>query len=316
MKTLYNIWDILSSLVGPLVVAVHSGVFHADDVFSVAALQLLFPGLIVVRTRDKRELEKADLRVDVGGAYDTEAATFDHHFKGGPVRPDGITKYSGFGLMWIHFGELILEEVKIPKGFIGKVWEKVDQALVQGIDAGDNGQGRAPTPGEAPSILSIISGFNPPWDHPLPNFNGAFNAAVEVARGVLINTIESARAAVMAEAKVTAAVASALGCGQRWISLAGGMPWQEALLASDTEGRILFVIFQNPEGTWMVQGVPPELGAFGQRKPLPREWWGLRDEAFAAVAVEDGVFCHPNGFICGAKTAEGAIALAEKAIAA
>jgi uncharacterized UPF0160 family protein len=43
----------------------------------------------------------------------------------------------------------------------------------------------------------------------------------------------------------------------------------------------------------------------------------LQDEAFSrAAGIPDGVFCHPGGFIGGARSRESAVRLAELAIGA
>ena len=81
-------------------VATHPGNFHADDVFAIAALELVHGPLEVVRTRDPERQAAADLRVDVGGRSDPAAGDFDHHQKGGAgTRENGIP-YASFGLVW------------------------------------------------------------------------------------------------------------------------------------------------------------------------------------------------------------------------
>ena len=86
-------------------VVTHSGNFHGDDVFAVAAFQLLLgvDEVQVIRTRDDATIEKGDYVVDVGGVYDHEQNRYDHHQPGAPVRENGIP-YAAFGLMWKHYG--------------------------------------------------------------------------------------------------------------------------------------------------------------------------------------------------------------------
>jgi uncharacterized UPF0160 family protein len=78
------------------------------------------------------------------------------------------------------------------------------------------------------------------------------------------------------------------------------------------------VLYPNEDGSsWYCRTVPPEPGSFGQRLGLPDPWRGLSDEAFArAAGIPDGLFCHPGGFICGARSRASALALAEKAASA
>jgi uncharacterized UPF0160 family protein len=81
-------------------------------------------------------------------------------------------------------------------------------------------------------------------------------------------------------------------------------------------GEVLYVVFPGPGGRqWMCQQVAAAKGSFAGRRPLPEKWAGLRDQAFAEMTgVEDGVFCHPGRFICGAKSREGALRLAALAV--
>lgn len=47
--------------------AVHNGVFHADEVFGVALMETIEPDLQVIRTRDEAIIAECDLVADVGG---------------------------------------------------------------------------------------------------------------------------------------------------------------------------------------------------------------------------------------------------------
>ncbi|KAG1660405.1 UPF0160 protein MYG1, mitochondrial [Nymphon striatum] len=76
-------------------VVTHNGNFHADDVFSVAALKSIFPSFELIRTRDLETIAKADIVIDVGGEYDADAGRFDHHQRGGAgERENGIPDLS------------------------------------------------------------------------------------------------------------------------------------------------------------------------------------------------------------------------------
>ena len=50
-------------------IVTHDGNFHADDVFSVAALKCIFPSFELIRTRNPEIIAKADIVLDVGGEY-------------------------------------------------------------------------------------------------------------------------------------------------------------------------------------------------------------------------------------------------------
>src|SRR3954462_10048781 len=113
-------------------VATHDGSFHADDVFAVAALRMVHPGLEVVRSRDPGVIGDADLRVDIGLRDDPASGDFDHHQRGGAgERANGIP-YASFGLVWRAFGPRLAGSEDAATA--------IDERLVQGVDANDTGQ--------------------------------------------------------------------------------------------------------------------------------------------------------------------------------
>lgn len=300
-------------------IATHNGPFHADDVLAVACLKVLHPEASLVRTRDKATLAEADIRVDVGGVYDPDNNTFDHHFKGSPVGPLGV-RLSSAGMVWQKFGPQIVDSFKTFSGNFG--YEHVDSAsvasrvyedLFAAVDAADNGEGNSMLTDtvESFTFAHAVSNFNPNWDdEQTPEmFMVCFESAVNFATKVLYGSVKRALGVALAEDRVKEAIAG----DPEIVVLENFMPWHEALVPNTQNTK--YVVFPNPEGTWMVQCVPPELGSFGQRKPLPEAWAGLRDEAMASLTgVASSVFCHPNRFICGAKDREGAMTLARLAL--
>ena len=102
-----------------------------------------------------------------------------------------------------------------------------------------------------------------------------------------------------------------------------GMPWSDHLYALEQEsgevGRVLYVLFpenSQPDSKWRIRAVSVEAGSFENRKDLPNAWKGLRDEELSKVSgVPGGVFIHAGGFIGGNKTFDGALSMAQKALA-
>ncbi|MFQ9697590.1 MAG: MYG1 family protein, partial [Zhenhengia sp.] len=78
--------------------AVHNGVFHADEVFGVALMETIEPDLQVIRTRDEAVIAECDIVADVGGGK------YDHHQADKVLREDGIP-YCAFGLLWRDYGK-------------------------------------------------------------------------------------------------------------------------------------------------------------------------------------------------------------------
>ncbi len=62
----------------PLLVATHSGPFHADDVMAVALIRTFLDAEAhISRSRDPEKWAAADIVVDVGGIYDPAEGRFD-----------------------------------------------------------------------------------------------------------------------------------------------------------------------------------------------------------------------------------------------
>lgn len=300
-------------------IGTHNGPFHADDVFAVAALQLVFvggPDVEVVRTRDPKVLATCDYVVDVGDIDEAFKGRFDHHQREGKPepRPNGVP-YSSFGLVWRQFGGEVSNAYRVSGEdslMFASVAAIVDRDLVQSIDALDNGYGTyaAVAPGvQHATISSMISSFNPTWqEYQKPDaFDAAFEFCVEYARRIVIRAVASAKAEVAAKNLVRTQV------GQEIIVIDQHAPVMDTII--ETSVATKFLVFPSPGGEWMVQCVPPEVGSFAQRKPLPEAWAGKRGADLDAVTgLTGGVFCHAGRFICGATTKDGAIALAKLAL--
>jgi uncharacterized UPF0160 family protein len=292
-----------------MVIATHDGSFHADEVFAVAALGLLGEPVEVVRTRDPGALAAADLRVDVGFRDDARAGDFDHHQRGfDAARANGV-RYASFGLVWREFG------VRVCDGD-AEVATAIDETLVQTVDANDTGQ-RLTEPlfeGVRPfSISAVIGGFNASWDEQLsPGEERArFDAAVDLARGILAREIAVAASGRRAERIVRAAIAAAPD--PRVVELPVNAPWKRVLVPETADA--LFVIYPKRQG-FGLEAVPGALGSFENRRDLPAAWGGLEGPDLAAVTgVEDALFCHAKRFLVVARSHDGITRLAELALA-
>ncbi|MBI2476256.1 MAG: MYG1 family protein [Candidatus Taylorbacteria bacterium] len=298
-----------------VVIVTHDGMFHADDVFAVAALLCLLdtaPVLAtIVRTRDEDIIRKADFVVDVGAVYDAEKNRFDHHQAGGAgKRPNGLPAqagipYAAFGLVWRKFGQTIaLSEA---------VAEIVDQNLAAPIDAGDNGVDiyKKTFADVGPYLVDgYLHNIRPTWQEGTGMLDERFLEAVGAARQVLKREI--AHAAARAAATALVRQAYDLAADKRLIALDAFYP-HEKILAEYPEP--LFVIFPKPDGVWNVKAIRDDTASFKNRKDLPADWAGKRDRELAELTgVPDALFCHNGRFMAVARSREGAIALAQKAL--
>lgn len=315
-------------------IATHSGSFHADDVFGVGVLMGVFPSHTLIRTRKQELIEAADFVVDVGGTWDAATGRFDHHQRGfDGARPahqgDGQTVpgvgYASAGLVWSAFGAAYVKAWASTHGqrleaqAVEDVVRSIDHSLVQYLDIVDTGQGDV-SPGIF-GLSSLIAQLNTHWMEE-KGMDGKvkaqlqetrFREAIAITRKFLDHAISKKVAQISAVDTVRAA--PRLLAGRVLHLQEGGMPWTRVVV--DEMPEVMFVIYPDSDGDqYQIKTVPVEPGSFDARLDLPKSWAGLRDQELAAVTgVADSVFCHLNLFIGGARSFEGAVKLAELALA-
>ncbi|HTU96785.1 MAG TPA: MYG1 family protein [Solirubrobacteraceae bacterium] len=292
-----------------MLIATHDGSFHADEVFAIAALTLLGEPIEVLRTRDRVELSRADLRIDVGFRHDPSTGDFDHHqreFAG--ARPNGI-RYASFGLIWQAFGARVCDGD-------AEVAEAVDATLVQGVDANDTGQQLTESlvQGAYPlTVNGVVGGFNARWDETLTAEQERlrFDEAVDLARGILAREILAAASGRRSTRIVEEAIAAA--ADPRLIELPVNAPFKQVLVPAAPDA--LYVIYPKRQG-FGLEAVPRELGSFENRRDLPEAWAGREGADLVAVTgVPDALFCHAKRFLVVASSHEGIVQLAQLALA-
>ncbi|MEM5527261.1 MYG1 family protein [Gammaproteobacteria bacterium AS21] len=284
-----------------ITIATHNGSFHADDVFSIAALKSIYPSFKLIRTRDQELIIKADIVVDVGGIHDAQTDRFDHHQRGGAgERANGIP-FSSFGLIWQKYG------VQICSGN-QDVANAIDANLVSTIDAIDCGHVEGVATGI--SLSQTISMFNPTWQED-SKFDEAFDEAVEFAARLLARFIASASGGINAKSIVAKAVEQAQD--PRVIVLEQYTPWKKTV--HSLSAQALYVIYPSQSEQWMIQTVPAQLGSFEDRQPLPKPWSGLSGKELQDVTgIEDATFCHNGLFIAGANSFDSIMKMAALAL--
>lgn len=290
-----------------MLIATHNGSFHADEVFAIAAMKLLPDPVEVIRTRNREELAEADLRIDIGFSHDPASGDFDHHQREFDLARENGIGYASFGLIWREYGARICGDAEVA--------ESVEQTLVQPVDANDTGQQitQSLIEGVRPmNVNAVIGGFNSRWDEELSDEEERerFDAAVELAGGILEREIGSATSGLKAVRLVREAIDGAKD--PRIIELSQNVPWKQVVVTEAPEA--LLVIYPKRQG-FGLETVPKELGTFENRLDLPAAWGGLeQDELAELTGVADALFCHSKRFLAVATSHEGIEALASLAL--
>ncbi len=300
---------------GPLLVT-HDGKFHCDEVFAYAVLRLSL-GLgaddhRLVRTRDPAVISTADIVWDVGSRYDPAAARFDHHQRGAPSRPDG-TPFSAAGLVWQVHGTSAIGAICDGgqcSPLAGRIASLIDDTIVRSIDRIDNGV----APESSPVALSgLIDDLNLTWDAPrdAAHVDLRFLVAADLVADVLRRRVDVICARFRAEDEVIAALAR--NEDPRILVLERGLPWKS--IVHEKGPDIVFCVGPSQNGNWTVYTVSTTPDAMDQRVPLPAAWAGLEGEALVkASGVPDAVFVHLRRFMGAARTRQGALTMARRAL--
>jgi len=290
-------------------VAVHSGSFHPDDVFSVALLSILYQGRIkVVRTRNEKEYSTADFILDVGSEYNPEKDRFDHHQVGGAGLRNNKIPYSTFGLLWKKYGEQVCSSREIA--------DVLEKKLVQSIDAEDNALNlcQPVIDGVTPFMLTdVLYSMMPTWKEDKSTIDKIFIQAVDFSKKIILREIKVARDRV----EITAIIQNFYKntSDKRLVIIDSPKVsrfdiWDA--LVGFTEP--LFVVYGGNQD-WAVVAMRQKINNFESRKYFPKSWGGLASVSLAELTgVSDVLFCHPGLFLTADKSKEGAIKLAELAL--
>ncbi len=283
-----------------ITIGTHSGSFHSDDVFAVAALQLLLgvKNTEVIRTRDEAVLASLDYVLDVGGVYDHEAKRYDHHQLGVPVRENGLP-YAAFGLIWKHYGEALCGSAAVA--------ESIERQLVLPIDAGDNGISLYTAVSEdlPPfGLYQFVRPFAPAWGSDA-SYDAGFREVVAIARRVLELSIVRAKA----ERSLQEYIKEVYEAAQEKFCLVFERSVPSGALLEYPEVKVVVTPDESSEaGNWKVTCVQKGFEKIEGGVLFPEAWAGLRDEALATVSqIPDAVFCHKGRFFFVAGSKESAL---------
>jgi uncharacterized UPF0160 family protein len=324
-------------------IGTHSGSFHCDEALACFLLQLTKEfhesHSKIIRTRDTEVLNSLDILVDVGAVYDPSTHRYDHHQRGftETFSPNHKTKLSSAGLIYKHFGrEVILQEMQnlnvspIDEDTVTLIYHRLYEKFIEAIDGVDNGVEQYPAEVKpnyyvGTTLSQRVGAMLPPWNRPQDSaeLDRRFQLAKKMAGEEFLQhlryNLESwlpARTLVEQSLRNRMEVSPS---GQI-ILLDSCCPWKEHLETIEREmgleGQVKYILFADQSQNWRVQAVPVSPDSFSSRLALPEPWRGKRDEELSQLLDLPGcVFVHASGFIGGHLTKEGALQMAEKALA-
>ncbi len=296
----------------------HNGGFHADELLSSVILTRLFPAATLLRTRDAAWITPHPSKIiyDVGRAYDPQAQIFDHHQRPVPLRGESDQPFSSFGLIWQHFGHDYLRAMGLPETDLDTVHRSFDAGFVLPIDLIDNGAMDPSVAGPLSGLIlpALLESLKPVFDDRSPEADdAAFAAALAVARAFVEAAVRARAAKQRAETMVMQAIEKAGPSAV--LELPMGMPFRSAVEKAGAD-HLLFVVHPR-DADWALTTIRKSGDGFESRADLPEAWAGLTDAALeAASGVSDAKFCHNGRFIAVASSREGALKMAELAVAA
>lgn len=325
------------------IIGTHNGTFHCDEALAVFLLRqtATYRDASLKRSRDPAVLETCDIVVDVGAIYDESKQRFDHHQRGfTEVFGHGFdTKLSSAGLVYKHFGqEVIANKTQLPiqDPKVNVLWLKMYREFIEAIDAIDNGISQYPTDikpkyRSRTDLSSRVGALNPWWNQPTDSLtvDAQFEKASLLTGQEFVEKLEyyanawlPARDLLIDSVAASKAIADPTG---KIIVFKQFLPWKEHLFELEADESVpdvqpnqaIYVVYPDEiGGNWRVQAVPVSSESFESRKALPEAWRGLRDEELSkASGIDGGIFIHASGFIGGNKTKEGALKIAQAALA-
>lgn len=306
-----------------VVLYVHDGLFHADDVLCAVLFEIYFDHIdrIIIRRRmtieDIEELKSLNdgitrIVCDTGcqDLVTDNLLVLDHHSADKISYMNGV-QYAAVGkfancLRWAF-----------PEFRIASVWNDFQKTVLWPVEIQDNGQKIEDLGIQLnPNLFNWINIFNCSWDEN-PKMNDNFIEAVKLAIKILnrqierLESMEGARAIV--ELKIKDQEPTNI------LVLDQFLPWQETVDNYNLENpnsKIKVVVFKaTGENQWNCQCVPVALGSFDTVVKTPEKWGGKTGPEISYLSgIEGAVFCHRGLWLCGWNSKDSAIEAAHKII--
>ncbi|XP_075984847.1 MYG1 exonuclease isoform X2 [Anticarsia gemmatalis] len=290
----------------------------------------------IVRTRDSAKLNECDIVVDVGAVFDHDKKRYDHHQREfnetlSSLKPELGEKYkiklSSAGLIYTYYGLEVIKQLEpntstISSSDLDIIFKKVYENFIQEIDAIDNGVpmfAGEPVYKIRTNLSNRVARLNPDWNtKQTHDMDEIFKKAMVLVSEEFLYTVNYfVNVWLPARVYVKSSLESRFNIHNsgQIVEFTERFPWKEHLFDLEEElglgHEVKYVIFNDKPDSWRVQAVPVNPTSFVTRKPLKKDWWGVRDEILSDTAgIKGCIFCHSTGFIGGNKTRDGALEMA------
>jgi uncharacterized UPF0160 family protein len=305
---------------------VHDGLFHADDVLCAVLLGTYFNynTRIVIRRRmtieDIEELKSLNdgitrIVCDTGcqDLVTDNLLVLDHHSTDKISYMNGV-QYAAVGkfancLRWAF-----------PESRMASVWNDFQKTVLWPVETQDNGQNVKDLDIQlSPNLFSWINSFNCGWNEGGTAVSSyKFFETVDLATKILDRQLDRLEGLREAETLVKEAI-SELPDQEEVLVFDRFLPWQETVVTHNLENpnsKIKVVVFKATDGNqWNCQCVPVSLGSFDTVVKTPESWGGKTGSEISFLSgIEGAVFCHRGLWFCGWNSKDAAIEAAHKII--
>ena len=309
-----------------MIIATHDGSFHADETLACAILTYLFENSNIIRSRDMKILEKADLIIDVSGKNDERH--YDHHSNAFTLERSNGIRYATAGIIWEKYGIEYLHKIYcnfvkaniplISDAIFEKAFLRIDREVMWMVDLNDNGQLNEFIDNSLGTLnekeQSIVDNLNELYRlepsipylvamQNLPNISGqeqnkAFLNTVKILKTLMQNIAINA-------------LHTEYGIDQVLHVYDGGpilimherLPWTNAFLANPEIFKDCYLaVYPDRKRGWRIQSLPHSAAQrFKNRCSAPKAWRGLDFENLdKATSLSNTIFVHKAGFTGGA----------------
>lgn len=250
----------------------HAGLFHCDEVAGYAITYLADVCDEHERLTDINNIPDDGVVADIGRVYNPRKNMFDHH-QGMLLRENGYPLASA-GLLWREYGARAVRNLcdKASDEDVSLIVKRVDESLIQGIDAHDSDNGYTTSAKciggkvRVMTLSNVISTFNTSDVSDKDKQDTAFEMAASFMYGILKNEIRAAQRHVE-NVRAFDDVADVHG---EIIILSRHIAWKEIVAEKHPNAKFVIAPSSHPGSPFSLLAVPVEPDSREVKVPIER----------------------------------------------